>query len=157
MIEFIILIFKIICLVSKKVFDWKSNIFIAFKNYLFLFTSTNWNIYRNSHIIEWGFLKATLPCLFLNSFHFPSCRAVRSYRPYFEVRDPIWGDDRSNSLYRLSPNLYFPEFSSAVRWIPWYLCTDPSIISLSTLSLAVRRYWLHTLVEWPLARYPDWS
>ena len=66
-----------------------------------------------------------------------SRRAVQSYRPHLEERDPIWGDDWSHSPFiRRSPSWGFPGFSSAVRQIPGDLCTVPGTISLSPLSLA---------------------
>ena len=71
------------------------------------------------------------------SFLFPSWRAVRSYQPHLEDRDPIWGDDWSHSPFiRRSPSWGFLGFSSAVRQIPEDLCTAPRIISLSSLSSA---------------------
>ena len=69
------------------------------------------------------------PCPFLLSFLLLSWRALRSYRPHLETKDPIWGDDWSHSLHRRSPSWSFPEFSSAVRQMPGDLCTAPVIIS----------------------------
>ena len=77
------------------------------------------------------------PRSFLNSFLLPSWRAVRSYRPHLEERDPIWGDDWQHSLFiRWSPSWGFLGFSSAVKKMPGDLYTAPRIISLSSLSLA---------------------
>ena len=79
----------------------------------------------------------SLPRPLLISFLFPSWRAVRSYRPHLEERDPIWGDDWSHSPFiRRSPSWGFLGFSSAVRQMPGDLCTASRIISLSSLSLA---------------------
>ena len=68
--------------------------------------------------------------LFLQNFMWLQGGALRagqalllSYRPHFEVRDPIWGDDWSQSLHRRSPSWGFPGFSSAVRQMPGDLCT----------------------------------
>ena len=73
---------------------------------------------------------------FCISFLLPSWRAVRSYRPHLEDKDPIWGDDSSHSPFiRWSPSWDFLRFSSAVRQMPWDLCPAPRIISLSPLSL----------------------
>ena len=64
-----------------------------------------------------------------NSLLLPSWRAVRSYRPHLEERDPIWGDDWSHSPFiRRSPNWGFLGFSSAVRQMPGDLCTAPRTI-----------------------------
>ena len=52
---------------------------------------------------------------FLLPFLLPSWRAMRSYRPHLQVRDPIWWDDWTHSLHRRSPSWGFPEFFSAVR------------------------------------------
>ena len=74
---------------------------------------------------------------FLPSFLLPSWRAVRSYRPHLEERDPIRGDDRSHSPFiRRSPSWGFLRISSVVRQMPGDLCTANKIISLSSLSLA---------------------
>ena len=73
----------------------------------------------------------------LLSFHLPPWRAVRSYRPHLEERDPIWGNAWSHSPFiRRSPSWGFPGVSSAVRQMLGDLCTVPRIISLSSLSLA---------------------
>ena len=62
------------------------------------------------------------------SFLFPSWIAVRSYRFHLQERDPIWGDNWSHSPFiRRSPSWGFPGFSSAVRQMPWDLCTAPGI------------------------------
>ena len=51
---------------------------------------------------------------FLLFFLLPPWRAVRSYWLHLEVRDPIWGDDRSHSPFiRRSLSWGFPGFSSA--------------------------------------------
>ena len=77
------------------------------------------------------------PRPFLISFLLPSWRAVRSYRPHLEKRDPIWGDEWSHSPFiRLSPSWGFLGVSSAVRQMPGDLCTAPRIIPLSPLSVA---------------------
>ena len=77
------------------------------------------------------------PRAFLNSFLRPSWRAVRSYRPHLEERDPIWGDDWPHSPFiRRSPSWGFLGFSSVVRQMPGDLCTALRIILLSPLSLA---------------------
>ena len=69
---------------------------------------------------------------FLNSFLLPLWRAVRSYGPHLEERDPIWGDAWSHSPFiRRSPSWGFLGFSSAVRQMPGDLCTAPRTISLS--------------------------
>ena len=79
----------------------------------------------------------TDPRPFLNPFLLPSWRAVRSYKPRLEERDPTWGDDWSHSSFiRRSPSWGFLGFSSAVRQMPGDLYTAPRIISLSHLSLA---------------------
>ena len=66
------------------------------------------------------------PRPFLNSFLIPSWRALRTYRPHLEERDPIWGDDWShNPFIRRSPSWGFLGFSSAVRQMPRDLCTAP--------------------------------
>ena len=73
----------------------------------------------------------------LISFLLPSWRALRSYWPHLEERDPIWGDDCSHSPFiRRSPSWYFLGVSSAVRQMPGDLCTAPRIIPLSSVSLA---------------------
>ena len=82
-------------------------------------------------------LRPVLPHHFLHSFLLLSWRAVRSYRPHLDERDPIWGNDWSHSPFiRRSPSWDFLEFSSAVRQMPRDLCTTPRIISLSPFSLA---------------------
>ena len=68
---------------------------------------------------------------FLVFFFLPFWRAVRSYWPHLDIRDPIWGDDRSHRLL-LSPSWDFLGFSSAVRKMPGDLCIAPGIISLAT-------------------------
>ena len=66
------------------------------------------------------------PRPFLMPFLLPSWRAVWSYRPHLEERDPIWDDGLSHSLFiRRSPSWGFLGFSSAVRQIPGDLCTAP--------------------------------
>ena len=69
-------------------------------------------------------------------YFLPSWRAVRSYRPHLEERNPIWGDDWSHGPFiRRSPSWGFLGFFSAVRQMS-DLCTAPRIISLSPLLLA---------------------
>ena len=76
-------------------------------------------------------------CLFLNSFLLHSWRAMQSYRPHLEERNPIWGSDWSHSPFiRRYPSWGFLGYSSAVRQIPGDLCTALRTISLSPLSLA---------------------
>ena len=92
---------------------------------------------------------------FLPFFFFHSWCAVRSYQPHFEVRDPIWGDDWSHNLHRLSPSWGSPGFSSAVRQMPGDLCTAPGIISLPRLlltdvTLGASGLWLDTWTGVPL-------
>ena len=73
---------------------------------------------------------------FLLSRLLPSWRVVWSYRSHLEERDPIWDNDWSHCRFiRRFPSWGFLRFSSAVRQMP-DLCTAPSIISLSPLSLA---------------------
>ena len=50
---------------------------------------------------------------FVLSFLLPSWRAVRSYQPYLEERDPIWGDDWSHSP---SPNIVRVIKFRRLRW-----------------------------------------
>ena len=98
-----------------------------------------------------------LPHPFLFSFLLPSWRDARSCRPHLEERDPIWGDEWSHSLFiRRSPSWGFLGFFSAVRQMSGDLYTAPSIISLSSLSLATD-VTDATLGAWPLARNPDRS
>ena len=92
----------------------------------------------------------------LLSFLSPFWRIVRSYRPHLEVRELIWGDDWSYSLYPRFFSLGLREFSSALRKMS-DLCTAPGIISLSPLSLADRRDWRVTRGKWFLARNSDRS
>ena len=56
---------------------------------------------------------------FLLSSPFPSWHAVRSYWPHLEVRDPIWGDDLSHSLYRRSPIWGFLGFFLSSPFLTW--------------------------------------
>ena len=74
---------------------------------------------------------------FILSFLLHSRRALWTYWHHLVVRDPVWGNDWSHSLFiRRSPCREFPWFFSAVRQIPEAMCTAPLIISLSLLSLA---------------------
>ena len=70
---------------------------------------------------------------FFYSFFLSSWGAMRSYRRYLEVWDPILGDDCRTTFIRRSPSWGFPGFSSGD------LCTTPGIIPLSPLSLADKR------------------
>ena len=71
------------------------------------------------------------------SFLLPSWRAVWSYWPQLEVRNPIWGNEWSHSpLIKRSPSWVFPGLSSAIRQLPRDLCTVPRSISLSPVPLA---------------------
>ena len=95
---------------------------------------------------------------FFLSLLLPFWRAVRSYRPHLEGRDPIWGDDWSQSPFiRWSPSWGFLGFSSAVRQMPGDLYTAPRIISLSPLSLATDVTDTTLGVSGPIARNPDKS
>ena len=90
---------------------------------------------------------------------FPSplltCCSIRTTS--LDGKGPIWADDRSDSLHRLSPSWGFPWFSSVTRWISGDLCTAPGIISLPSLTRVYRRDWLGTRGKWPFARNPDRS
>ena len=98
----------------------------------------------NDHAASLGVTTGRVPILdptpSFPYFLLPSWRAVRSYRPHLEERDPIWSDNWSHSPFiRRSPSCPswgFLGFSSAVRQMPGDLCTAPRIISLSPLSLA---------------------
>ena len=87
-------------------------------------------LYYNMNNLKFAMRYSVRP--FLISFLFPSWRAVRSYRPHLEERDPVWGNDWSHSpfIWRSSSG-GFLGFSSAVRQMPGNLCTAPRIISLS--------------------------
>jgi hypothetical protein len=92
------------------------------------------------------------PRPFLNSFLLPSWRAVRTYRPHLEERDPIWGDDWSHSPFiRRSASWGFLGFFSAVRQMPGDLYTAPII----TLTISDRRDWLGTSGLWLGTRTGD--
>jgi hypothetical protein len=90
---------------------------------------------------------------FLVFFFLPFWRAVRSYWPHLDIRDPIWGDDRSHRLL-LSPSWYFPGFSWVVREMRGELCTAPGIIII-TLIIS-RQMWLtwHS-GKWALVTNPE--
>ena len=64
------------------------------------------------------------PMSYSFSFRLPSSRAVRSYQPHLEERDPISGDDWSHIPFiRRSPSWGFPGLSSAVSQKPGSLST----------------------------------
>ena len=70
------------------------------------------------------------PCPFLLSFLLSSWRCVRSYWPYLEVRDLIWGNDWSHwPFIRRSPSWGFPGFTSAARQMLGDMCAAPRIIT----------------------------
>ena len=73
----------------------------------------------------------------LLSSHFKSRWQTCSFKTHLEERDPIWGDDWTQSPFiRRSPSWGFLGFSSTVKQMPGDLCTASKIISLSPLSLA---------------------
>ena len=93
-----------------------------------------WNTGRVEDIVS--DLLQSFPYFLPSPFLLPSSRAVRSYRPHLEERDPVWGDDWShNPFIRRSPSWGFLGFSSVIRQVLGDLCTAPRIISLSPLSL----------------------
>jgi hypothetical protein len=99
----------------------------------------------NMHMLSFRHRGFSSP--FLLSFFSPSWRAMGSYRPHLEERDPICGYD--NPFIGRSPSWGFSGFFSALWPFPGDLCTALGIISLSPLSLASD--WRDTRGKWPLA------
>ena len=87
---------------------------------------------------------------------FPSWRAVRSYRPQLEEREPIWDDDWSHSPFiRLSPSWGFPQLYGKCQEI--YAQSPESFHYHPIIIISDRRDWRDTRGKLPLARNPDRS
>ena len=115
-------------------------------------TRAKWPLARNSD--KSLCQRHTSSKLFGRSPSSPFLTAVRSYRPHLEEWDPIWGDDWSHSLHRVSLSWGFPGFSSVVMQMPGDLCTDP----VSSHYHLISHTWLmRQSGQVALARNPDKS
>ena len=93
----------------------------------------------------------SLPPPFLISFLLPSWRAVQSYRPHLEERDPILGDDWSHNPS--SDGILAEVFRcKAIARRSVHSSQNHLII---TLVISDRSDWRDTRGKWPLARNPD--
>ena len=92
------------------------------------------------------------------SFLLPSSRAVRSYRPHLEERDPIWDDDWSHSSFiRRSPSWRFLGDSLSRNVNARRSVHSPQDNFIITLIIRDRRDWRDTEDKWPLISNADRS